>query len=238
MKAQRKAGRKKQRARRRQVPVAVQTALVLQGGRVAPVQIPAIRMSTPQREPWLSPKATQRVIFGLAILAGAWFTVFDSSLSSVMRVCTALMTIAAAMLLVTAESRPVGRQKPPIVPKAPAAAGFVRWMMLTALLFGEWMLPHPGAVALWSFVFANAWTHTERPRGWRARSLHAGMALLALLALGRSVAASLFAAGAGDHTITPVEQIAAVVCIVIAAALPMISRRWVTHAMKLMPVQS
>lgn len=224
MKARRKERSRARRAERSR-PVAVRVAIAVPP-RPRSIQIPAIRMPKPIRTH--SQKFSVRFFLGLAVLTGILFSL-DHSTPSPFRIAMVIITAIAALAwlgyeLVRPRFELQARREPE--PRAPATAAFIRWSLLTALLLVEWLLPHPGSTAACSFVFANVHTQTEKPRRGRQWIINTLMALMAIAALGRSIAVSLAIAGKS----TPVgalEYAAMILCVAVAVSLPELSRRLV-----------
>jgi hypothetical protein len=226
VKAKRKEHSRARRAERSR-SVAGRMAVAIQT-RPRSTQIPAIRMQRPLRTQ--SQKFSVRFFLGLTVLTGILFSL-DHTTPPPIRVAMAIITVIAALAWLGYElMRPrfevQARREPET--RAPATAAFVRWSLLTALLLVEWLLPHPGSTAVCSFVFANVRTQTEKPRRGRQWIATMLMAMMAIAALGRSIAVSLAIAGQ-SLPVGAFEYASMILCVAIAVSLPELSRRLVRH---------
>ena len=102
---------------------------------------------------------------------------------------------------------------------APPEAAILRWSMLLLLLLLVGLLPHPGAPAVWSLLFANVRTYTQPARRWKLKLAIGAAAGLSLILVVRAVGATF-----NPAPISNIEYAAMVLCVGTTVVLPMLSR--------------
>jgi hypothetical protein len=223
MKAVTRKARREQRQARR-----LKHRIVAQQGRS--VQIPARRMEL-ERAPRVSRRVRQRLLFGAAAATPATLALIDPTVTGVFRWVMGVVALAAVVLWIMWERRgenPSPRDTGRDLGKAPAVAVPVRWTLLSGLLLIELALPHPGPVALVSFILANIMTRTERVRSFKIAGAVTIASFAAICLAGTAFLISARQAGT-NASVSSGEQTVMIMCVSTAVLLPGLARWLVRH---------